>query len=381
MTYLWQHEQWPHLTYDETALRSSSERVLVKAGELAGMQVGLTGESRFDTMITELSDETVHSFAIEGEKLNPRMMRDSLIASMANRDRLQASAPYRRVADVMLDARDTLRPMSLERLNSWHQQLFQQDRFLEDVGQLRSNPETMQVVSTRRGIVNQVHYEAPPSKSVPEQMSALLKWIEHTAPDGPDDHLHHTPGRAALVHLRFETIHPYSDGNGRIGRALTDFIAAQNPTFSRAPFSMSRVIQSDKEAYYSALQSAQSNPITLRDNKIDVTPFVDWFMQTMESAIDYSASWALHINHRNVFFDKFRGQLNERQEKALRDLFEREPERLSAGLSSRRYRRSTDASRQTASRDLSDLVKKGALLAPIGAGPSTSYPIPSLSSL
>lgn len=376
MAYLWQYDQWPHLIYDEIGLRSTTEQVLIKAGELAGMQFGISEEDRFAAIITELSDETVHSFAIEGEKLNQKMVRDSLVASITHRDRTQVSSTYRRVADVMLDARDISRPMTQERLNHWHQQLFQQDRFLNDIGQLRSNTEPMQVVSTKRGDISEIHYEAPPSSAVSREMSLLLTWIKNTGPDGPDARNYQTPGRAAIAHLWFETIHPYSDGNGRMGRALADFIAAQNPTFARAPFSMSRVIQSDKDAYYTALQSAQSNSVITRDNKIDVTPFVGWFIHTMGTAIDHSTQLAKHINHRNIYFYKFRGQLSARQEKALMDLFERGPERLADGLSSRRYRRSTATSRQTATRDLNDLVEKGALLAPTGAGPSTRYAIP-----
>ena len=265
--------------------------------------------------------------------------------------------------------------MTVERLNGWHEQLFQRDRFVNDIGRLRTSTEPMQVVSTKRGEITNVHFEAPPSSRVPQEMSVLIDWIRRTGPGGEEAQTLQTPARAALVHLKFETIHPYSDGNGRIGRALADYVVAQNPILSRAPFSMSRVIQSDKDTYYSSLQSAQSNSLTNAEGKIDVTPFVGWFIKTMEQAIDQSANLARHINARNRYFEKYSAQLNERQLKALKDLFERGPARLDEGLSSRRYRRTTGASRQTASRDFSDLVKKGALLPPTGAGPSTRYAV------
>jgi len=375
MEYLWQHDGWPHLTYDEHAYRSDIERVLMKAGELAGMQTGLSDDEQFTALVNELSDETVSSFAIEGENLNPKLIRDSLIASLTSRDRQQAAGAYRRVADVMIDARDTTQAMTVERLNNWHEQIFQQDRFLDDIGKLRTSTEPMQVVSMKRGEVTEIHYEAPPTSRVPQEMSALIDWIKRTGPRGEDAQAFQTPARAALVHLRFETIHPYSDGNGRIGRALADHVAAQNPILARAPFSMSRIIQSDKDAYYNALQSAQTNSITTSSGKIDLTPFVGWFVDTMESAIDQSADLARHLNQRNRYFDRFSIHMNERQIKALKDLFERGPARLDEGISARRYRRTTGASRQTASRDLSDLVTKGALRPSIGAGPSTRYPV------
>ena len=369
MKYIWQHNAWPNLTYDEGAFRIPVERVLSKAGELAGMQLGLSNDEQFTASVNELTDETIHSFAIEGEKLNPKLMRDSLIASLTTRDREQAAGAYSRVADMMIDARNTEQTMTLERLNHWHQQLFQNDRFLNDIGQLRTNKEPMQVVTTKRGEVAEIHYEAPPSSRIPQEMSNLLGWIESTQ----SAESLQTPVRAALVHLRFETIHPYSDGNGRIGRALSDYIIAQNPILSRAPFSLSKIIQSNKNAYYDALQLAQSNNVITASGEIDVTPFVAWFIETMDQAIDESAHLARHINQRNRFFEHFQGQLNERQLKALQDLFERGPSRLQEGLSSRRYRRSTDASRQTATRDLKNLVEKGALLPATGLGPSTHY--------
>ena len=178
MKYIWQYEAWPHLSYDEHAFRALIERLLSKAGELAGMQIGLSHEDQFAASVNELTDETIHSFAIEGEKLNPRLMRDSLIASLTTRDREQAASAYSRVADVMIDARNTSQAMTLERLNYWHQQLFQNDRFLNDIGQLRTSTEPMQVVTTQRGEVAEIYYEAPPSSRVPQEMSDLLSWVE-----------------------------------------------------------------------------------------------------------------------------------------------------------------------------------------------------------
>lgn len=373
MDYAWQLENWPNLTYDESAFRADFERVLVKTGELAGMRVGLSDEDRFATFVNELSDETTNSFAIEGEDLDKRAMRDSLIASLLNRDRGAAGGGYRNVADVMIDARDTSRPMTVERLNGWHQLLFDRSRFLSDVGQLRS--EEMQVVTQKNFEVTEVHFAAPPPERMPAEMAGLMDWIARTSPEGPEAQRFQTPGRAALAHLRFETIHPYSDGNGRIGRALADFVMAQNETFSRAPFSMSRVIQADKNSYYDALMAAQAGTVPTRDGALDMTPFVGWFAKTMDQAIDHATVMALHINSRNRFFERFAGDLDDRQDQALRDLFERGPERLEEGLSARRYRRTTGVSRQTASRDLADLVEKGVLLPPTQGGRSTSYAV------
>ena len=371
MTFIWQTEAWPNLTFDAAALQQDFERVTGKAGELAGLREGFSETDRNDTFVQEVSAETVHSFGIEGETLDPASVTESVIASLAARDRTAAQGPYRNVADVMLDARDISRPLTVERLNGWHAQLFGHLRFMRDIGQLRT--EEMQVVTMRRGEVQDVHLDAPPPDLLAEEMASLIAWIAETAPGETSDYQIATPARAALGHLRFETIHPYSDGNGRIGRAVADFIAAQQPVFERAPFSLSRAIQENKNAYYEALQTAQTAEAI--NGQIDVTAFVEWFSQAMSRGIDLAAEEARFILRRNRFFFRHASRLNERQEKALRRLFQEGARRLEQGLSSKPYQRMTGASSATATRDLSDLAAKGILRRTIRGGRSTSFEI------
>ena len=371
MPFIWQTDAWPNLSFDAAALQQTFERVTGKAGELAGLRAGFSETDRTDTFIQEVSAETIQSFEIEGETLNPASVTESVIASLGARDRAAAQGPYRNVADVMLDARDVTRPLTVERLNGWHAQLFGHVRFMRDIGRLRT--EDMQVVTTRRGEVQEIHLDAPPPARVEQEMVALVAWIAETKPDEAGKNQITTPARAALGHLRFETIHPYSDGNGRIGRAVADFIAAQQPLFERAPFSLSRAIQENKNAYYEALQSAQStDPV---DGQIDVTGFVEWFADAMGRGIDLAADEARFIMRRNRFFDRHTGCLNERQEKALQRLFQEGESRLQQGLSSKPYQRMTGASSATATRDLADLAAKGILLRTDRGGRSTSFEI------
>ena len=371
MPFIWQSDAWPNLVFDAAALQQVFERVTGKAGELAGLRAVFSETDRNDTFIQEVSAETVHSFEIEGETLDPTSVTESVIASLGARDRTAAQGPYRKVADVMLDARDVSRPLTVERLNGWHGQLFGHVRFMRDIGRLRT--EEMQVVTTRRGEVQEVHLDAPPPERLEQEMAALVAWIAETRPNDERQTQLATPARAALGHLRFETIHPYSDGNGRIGRAVADYIAAEQPLFERAPFSLSRAIQENKDAYYAALQSAQS--AVPNNGEIDVTEFVDWFARAMSRGIDLAANEARFIMRRNRFFDRHTGRLNERQEKALRRLFQEGESRLGQGLSSRPYQRMTGASSATATRDLSDLAKKGILRRSERGGRSTSFDI------
>ncbi len=370
MAYIWELSAWPHLAYDAAALETAFGQVSARAGELAGLRAGLSDSDRFDTFVKEVATEGVNSFAIEGEALDPRHMTQSLIASLRSRDRTAAAGSYPDVAAVMLDARDVSRPMTLTRLNDWHARLFRQDRFLKDVGRLRSTE--MQVVTMAQFEVREVHFEAPPPERLTVDMQSLMDWIERTGPDGREGELLATPGRAALAHLLFETIHPYSDGNGRIGRALADYVAAQNPIFLEAPFSLSRAIQENKNDYYEALAQAQTKSVD-RAGNFDVTRFVGWFAEAMTRAIELASRDASYIHRRNRFFGRYGESLNTRQEKALRRIFEEGPTRLAQGLSSKPYQRMTGASSATATRDLADLVKKGILAPTTQRGRATAY--------
>ena len=369
--FIWQTDAWPRLVYDTTALQQTFERVTGKAGELAGLRRSLSESDRFDTMVQEISAEGVHSFAIEGETLDPKRMSQSLIASLRARDIKAAAGVYRGVANVMLDARDGSRPLTLQRLNDWRAKLFSYDLSMQDVGRLRSEP--MQVVTVKRGEVRDVHFEAPPPERLEAEMEDFLGWIQNTSPGEAESTRHSTPARAALGHLWFETIHPYIDGNGRLGRAVADYIAAQAPIFCDAPFSLSRAIQEDKKQYYDALQRAQS--AQPRDHSIEVTSFVAWFAQAMERGIELAASEAHFIHRRNQFFARHDGQLNPRQDKALRRIFEEGPQRLALGLSSKPYQRITGASAATATRDLKDLAEKGILRWTGQGGRGTAYEV------
>ncbi|ORE91097.1 hypothetical protein ATO13_21371 [Stappia sp. 22II-S9-Z10] len=367
MRYIWQHPAWPGLNYDRAALQRVLADVSGTVGRLAGLRAGLSETERRATLVGELSEETVSSFAIEGEAVDPNAIRQSLIASLDHRDRARAAGGYRNLAAMMLDAREAAEPMTLARLNGWHRSMFEGTPLMNDIGRLRRDD--MQIVTIRRGEVRDVHFEAPPPDRLAHEMDALIAWLARTGPGGADAARHATAARAALAHLHFETIHPFQDGNGRIGRALADFVMAQDPLFAAAPFSLSRVIQEEKDAYYDALQTAQA----ATGDTIDVTAFVRWFAEATLRAVERATAEVVHLQNRNAFFRSFGPLLNARQDKALRRLFDEGPERLAQGISRRPYQRITGAPSATASRDLADLAAKGVLLPSGKGGRSTSF--------
>jgi Fic family protein len=241
-------------------------------------------------------------------------------------------------------------PLDEHTLFQWHRWLMQGRTNLKDVGTYRTHSEPMQVVS---GAIYapHVHFEAPPSERVPEEMKRFSAWFNESAPNG--SHPLPTLTRAGVAHLYFECIHPFEDGNGRIGRAIAEKALAQGagqPTLT----ALSLLIQKRRNEYYDQLASA---------NKIlDIDDWLSWFAATVLAAQDYTLRWLDFLIAKTKLLDRLRGQLNERQEKALIRLMREGPEGFRGGLSAGNYSSITGAPAATARRDLAQLVERGALV-------------------
>ncbi len=245
----------------------------------------------------------------------------------------------------------------------WHTWLVQGRTDLKAVGAYRTHDEPMQVVS---GPIHapKVHFEAPPSARVPEEMDAFLIWFNRTAPSAQNPLP--TLVRAGLAHLYFECIHPFEDGNGRIGRALSEKALAQGagqPTLT----ALSLTIQRRRKAYYDQLEAANKT--------LDVDAWLSWFADTVLEAQAHTLRSIEFLLEKTKLFDRLRGQLNERQEKALVRMMAEGPGGFQGGLSAGKYMAITDAPAATATRDLGQLVEFGALRK-TGQLKSTRYWLP-----
>lgn len=267
--------------------------------------------------------------------------------------------------DVMEDAATNWdAALTQERLAAWHSELFPPARIsLRRItpGQYRSHQEPMQIVSGPLGH-EKVHYEAPPSADVPSHMRDFLEWFNGTREDRNTDGLI----RAALAHLWFESIHPYEDGNGRIGRAIVDMALAQDVKSAFRLHGLSIELKHRQKNYYDALnrvQRVEAGPTT----------WIVWLMETLkqscrasskfvDKAIDRARFWS---NHREV-------DLNERQRKLLNKMLEAGPGKFEGGMTPKKLQSITKVAGATATRDLVELVEKG-LLVRRGAGRSTRY--------
>jgi Fic family protein len=159
--------------------------------------------------------------------------------------------------------------------------------------------------------------------------------------------------RAGIAHLYFESIHPFEDGNGRIGRALSEKAlsqAAGQPTLT----ALAATILIRRKAYYDELAagSKQNN----------VTRWLAWFAGIVIEAQRRTETRVEFLLDKTRLLERLRGQLNDRQEKALLRMLREGPEGFQGGLSAGNYSTITGASPATTTRDLADMVEKGALL-------------------
>ena len=365
MSFNWQHKDWPNFSCDLSSLEQSLLLFSERMGRSSGLFVGLSEDDQTASMIDMMVVEAVKTSEIEGEMISRR----DVMSSIKNNLGLNPTPEYvqdRRadgVAELMLDVRDSFaQPLSEEKLFAWHRMLMKGDSLVQ-AGSWRTHEEPMQVVSGPIGR-QKVHYEAPPSDRVPSEMKAFVQWFNDTAPGGKTAIV--SPSvRAAVAHLYFETIHPFEDGNGRIGRAVSEKALSQG--FNRPVLlSLSRAIEADRNAYYDALQSAQSSN--------ELTGWISYFIAMV---LDAQAEAEEHVEFtlkKAKLFDRFASELNERQLRVLRRMLEEGPKGFKGGMSAKKYISMTQASKATATRDLQDLARRGIFVA-VGGGRSTRYEI------
>ncbi len=362
MVWNWRQEDWPRFGWDNRKLLRAETMFAQGAGVVVGASRHLNPAERQGLSIELMSHEAVDTSAIEGETLD----RDSVQSSI--RKHLGLGGDPRRVkpaeagiAEMTVDLFEQVAsPLTESVLHRWHRLITNGRTDLKDIGRYRTHDDPMQIVS---GPIHapKIHFEAPPSSAVAGEMAAFWSWLDRTDPKGP------TPlapiARAGLAHIWFESIHPYEDGNGRIGRAISEKILAQGLSMPVVT-GMASTLLEHRKAYYTALERAH------RD--LDITDWLLWFAAKALEAQRRTLRQVDFIVEKSRLLDRVRGKLNGRQEKALLRLFEAGPVGFVGGLSAANYRRITDAPTATATRDLAALVAMGALVR-TGAQKSTRY--------
>lgn len=350
MTWNWQQPDWACFSYDKSCLEPLEAQLLHKSGVLFGAFKHLESFEQLSLTIELISDEALKTSEIEGDYLD----RNSLQSSIRRHFGLDAShrplPAEQGIADMMVDLYHTFNtPLTHATLFSWHTLLMSGRQNLHDVGCYRTHADAMQVVSGRLD-APKVHFEAPPSDQVPAEMERFIAWFNETAPHGV------TPlpmlTRAGIAHLYFVCIHPFEDGNGRIGRALAEKVLAQGlgqPTLT----ALAQTIERNRKAYYGALERGN------RHNEI--TAWLTYFAETILAAQRHTLRRIEFLIEKTKLYDRLTEPLNARQAKVLERMFREGPEGFKGGLSAENYINLTRTSRATATRDLQGLVVLGAL--------------------
>ena len=362
MPYIHERSDWPRLVWNDAKLSPLLAEVRHRQGRLLGKMEGLGFRIRAEASLTTLTTDVIKSSAIEGEQLDAGQVRSSIARHLG----LDAAGtePVSRdvdgVVEMMLDATQNFAaPLTAERLFGWHASLFPAGRSgmrRITVGAWRS-PEAgaMQVVSGPVG-KKWVHFEAPGAERVPLEMGRFLGWFE--AANGLDHVL-----EAGSAHFWFVTIHPFADGNGRIGRAIADMALARAEGTAERFYSMSAQIESERSGYYDMLEHSQKGDV-------DITRWLEWFLSCLKRAVDGAEEGLTHILQKaKIWAYVNRTPVNERQRKVINRLLDE----FEGKLTTSKYARLVKCSEDTALRDIKALLERGILLQNEGGGRSTSY--------
>src|SRR5271154_4165671 len=352
MTWNWQNPDWPNFTWDRSRMTAAEEQFLLGAGVVIGTVKHLSEDDHKQLLVEVMSGEALTTSEIEGEILNRGSVQSSIQRQLGLATNKRGITPAEQgIAEMMVDLyRSYSRPVSSEMLFAWHAMVTSGRRDLVDIGRYRTSQEPMQIVSGPIGNPK-VHFEAPPSKQVRSEMEQFIAWFNRTSPRSSGALPAIT--RAGIAHLYFESIHPFEDGNGRIGRAIAEKAIAQS--FDDAILvALATTILAHKKGYYEALERA--------NKQNDVKAWLTWFADIALEAQRRTITQVEFLIAKTKLLDRLRGQINERQQKALVRMFREGPEGFKGGLSAGNYGTITGASPATTTRDLADLTEKGALV-------------------
>ena len=366
MAYIHELSDWPKFRWQskelEGALGEASFRLGRLLGRLEDIGFALRGEAGADAV----SGEIVASAEIEGETLNREDVRSSVARRMEvtlQGGEKGGTRESEARAEMMLDAtRNWEMPLTQERLASWHAALFPSGwsglRRIR-VGEYRTDAEgPMQVVS-RHGVGERVHFEAPAAERVKGEMESFLGWVNEGRTEMP------TLLRAAVAHLRFLSIHPFEDGNGRLARAVTEWLLARGERSGMRFYSMSARIRKEKEDYYRELETAQRGTM-------DATRWVLWFTGCHTRAVADAEERLAGIFRKAEFWRRYADAgFNGHQREMLNRLLDG----FQGHLTSSKWAKICKVSQDTATREINALAATGALVRQ-GSGRNTHYEIP-----
>lgn len=357
--YIHQLNQWPRFYWEQDKLINLLAEVRQLQGKLLGKVELLGFDLKDEANLETLIQDVVKTSEIEGEVLNPELVRSSIAVRLGlhNLGIEHSNRNIDGVVDMMLDATQTFdKSLSEERLFGWHSALFPTGRsgmYKIEVAKWRTGD--MQVVSGGMGR-EKIHFEAPSPEKLEKEMQEFINWFNQE--ESLDSII-----KAGISHLWFVTIHPFDDGNGRIARAITDMQLSKADGVNQRFYSMSSRINAEKKSYYTILERTQKGDL-------DITNWLKWFLECLKGAIVDSNFIIDKVVRKHQFFVNNASKIaNERQRLILTKLLDG----FDGNLTSSKYAKIVKTSPDTALRDIKDLVEKGILVKSDLGGRSTNY--------
>lgn len=360
--YIYLLDNWPAFKWDSEELMPLLAKVRNAQGQLAGRMESLGFELKKEALLESLSEEVIKSSEIEGEILDSAQVRSSVARrlGMEISGLVESDRNIDGVVEMLLDATQKFdAELTEDRLFGWHSALFPGGRsgmLKIAVGEWRNDSTgPMQVVSGALG-KERVHFEAPSSELVPKEMKTFLEWFNN---ESKLDKLF----KSGIAHLWFVTIHPFEDGNGRIGRALTDMMLSKSEKYSQRYYSMSSQIRKERKAYYEILEKTQKEAL-------EITSWMNWFLNCLSKAIESSDLILNKVLFKHDFWKENTSKnLNVRQVKMLNALLDN----FKGKLTTSKWAKLNKCSQDSALRDIQDLISKQILIKEASGGRSTNY--------
>lgn len=357
--YIWQKQGWPAFRWDAERLQPLLYEAIRNEAYFLGRISAL--DSNLDTaaFLDAIENEVISSSSIENIMLDRDSVRSSILSRLSYENEGLRKSDRRAdgAVSIVIDAvmNNTL-PLTKERLFAWHTELFPSGisdgrRIL--TGRWRQGE--MYVVSGRTG-KEVIHYEAPPTEQIDEDIDTFLHFINEEDDINPII-------KAAVAHFWFVSIHPFADGNGRIARTISEMLLARADRTEHRYYSVSAEIMNTRKEYYEVLEYCQKSTL-------DITRFIEYFLRSLNNAISKANSNIEKSIAKTRFWDSLRLiPLNEREIKLINKLYEG----FEGKLTTEKWAKIAKCSHSTALRDIKDLISKGILTEDEGRSRNTGY--------
>ncbi len=357
--YIYQNTNWPKFNWDSERLTSLLATVRNKQGRLMGRMESLGFDLKSEAILSTLTLDIIKSNEIEGAILNPQQVRSSLARRLGME--IGGLVPSDRnidgVVEMMLDATQKYKdPLTGDRLFGWHTCMFPSGRsgmYKITAGNWRTD--IMQVVSGGMGH-EKLHFEAPAADTLEKEMKLFFDWFNSEMSFDPVI-------KAAIAHFWFVTIHPFEDGNGRIGRAILDMQLARADESHQRFYSMSAQIQKERNSYYDILELSQKGDL-------NITKWLEWFLQCLDRALNATDEILATVLTKAKFWELHaHSGFNTRQNLMLRKMLDG----FDGKTTTVKWAKIAKCSHDSALRDIQDLLDKEVLIKEDAGGRSTSY--------